>query len=122
MKKIKHILTDGLFLSVLTLALFVGVQTVEAFEPNILIGPDLSLGSTGQNVVTLQGLLSELGYLNVPTGVPLGYYGSLTRGAVGRYQADLNVYPTAGYYGSLTKRAMRSDFERHGWTKLLGWQ
>lgn len=118
----KTILIAGLFISVLALVFFIQTSRVNAMEPNILIGPDLSLGSTGPHVVMLQGLLSELGYLTVPTGVPLGYYGSMTRGAVGKYQANLNVSPTAGYYGSLTKNAMRSDFRAHGWTKLLGWE
>lgn len=102
--------------------LFAGITQAKAATPNILVGPDLSLGSTNQNVVVLQGLLSETGYLNIPMGVPLGYYGGLTKNAVGRYQSTLNVTPTAGYYGDMTKNAMRVDYEAHDWLDLLNWE
>lgn len=93
----------------------------QAAEVNILVGSDLKVGSTGQSVVVLQGLLSEIGYLNVPFGIPLGYYGEMTRGAVARYQAARGVSPTAGYFGPVTKTAMHADFALHGWLPLLAW-
>lgn len=101
---------------------FVSVPSVYAYtSPNILVGQDLTLGSTGQNVVMLQGLMSELGYLNVPKGVPFGYYGTLTKNAVSNYQSSRNVSPSVGYYGPMTKSSMHSDFSSHGWLSLLGW-
>ncbi len=122
MKTIQNNMLFGAGLSLMTLAiLFAGVAQVHAESPNILVGPDLSLGSSNQNVVVLQGLLSEMGYLQVPTGIPLGYYGSMTRNAVGSYQSRLGVSPTAGYYGALTKDAMRRDYDAHGWLDLLDW-
>lgn len=90
-------------------------------SPDILVGRDLTVGSTGQDVVILQGLLSELGYLHVPFGVPLGYFGSLTKAALAKYQSDMNVAPASGYYGVLTKIAMRTQFASHNWLALLGW-
>lgn len=102
--------------------LFAGINQAKAETPNILIGPDLSLGSNNQNVAILQGLLSETGYLNIPMGVPLGYYGGLTKNAVSRYQSTLHVSPTAGYYGNITKNAMRADYEAHDWLDLLNWE
>jgi len=65
--------------------------------------------------------MSELGYLNVPSNIPLGYYGAMTRDAVARYQAALGVSPTAGYFGPASKIAMHSQFSSHGWLALLGW-
>jgi peptidoglycan hydrolase-like protein with peptidoglycan-binding domain len=65
--------------------------------------------------------MSELGYLNIPIGISHGYYGTMTRDAVGRYQATQSVTPTAGYFGPLTKTAMHQQFALHGWTTLLGW-
>jgi len=104
------------------LALLVSAPQAKANEfPNILAGQNMTVGSTGQDVVVLQGLLSELGYLNVPSGIPFGYYGSLTRNAVAKYQSSINVSPAVGYYGPITKVAMYSDFSNHGWLKLLGW-
>jgi peptidoglycan hydrolase-like protein with peptidoglycan-binding domain len=103
-------------------ALLVSVPQAKAAEyPNITVGSNLSVGSVGQGVVVLQGLMSELGYLNVPAGIPFGYYGSLTQSAVARYQASQNVTPAVGYFGPMTKNAMRSDFAPHGWLGLLGW-
>jgi peptidoglycan hydrolase-like protein with peptidoglycan-binding domain len=87
--------------------------------PNVFTGPDLTVGSRGTYVTELQGLLIELGYLSVPAGVPLGYFGSLTQAALGRYQAALGVSPTAGYYGPLTKAAMSAAFSSRGWVALL---
>lgn len=108
--------------TVFALAMFISVPQAKAAEfPNILSGQNMTIGSTGQGVVVLQGLMSELGYLKVPSGVPFGYYGSLTRNAVAQYQSSLSVSPAVGYYGPITKTAMYNDFSRHGWLPLLGW-
>lgn len=107
---------------VLVATILVSAPQAKAAEyPNILVSENMTLGSTGQGVVVLQGLMSEMGYLNVPSGVPFGYYGSLTRDAVARYQSSLRVSPTSGYFGPLTKVAMQSDYSSHGWLSLLGW-
>lgn len=109
-------------MTVFAMTMLVSVPQAKAAEyPNILVGQNMTLGSTGQDVVVLQGLMSELGYLNVPTGIPFGYYGSLTKNAVARYQSSNNVSPAVGYYGPITKNAMYNDFSRHGWLSLLGW-
>ncbi len=97
------------------------VHVVSAKEVNILSGRDMTIGSTGQDVVVLQGLLSELGYLEVPRGVPLGYFGQLTQGALARYQSAQGVFPASGYFGPLTKIAMHSHFNSQNWLSLLGW-
>lgn len=103
-------------------AVLAGASYAHAAEyPNITIDQNLTVGSTGQGVVVLQGLLTEMGYLNVPAGIPFGYYGGLTKSAVASYQARMNVAPAVGYYGPVTKLAMRSDFASHNWLNLLGW-
>ncbi|MFA6554301.1 MAG: peptidoglycan-binding domain-containing protein [Candidatus Paceibacterota bacterium] len=107
---------------IIAMAILVTAPQAKASEyPNILVGQNLTVGSQNQNVVVLQGLLSEMGYLNVPIGIPFGYYGSLTRDALARYQASRGVTPAVGYYGPITKIAMQSDFSSHGWLSLLGW-
>lgn len=107
---------------VIAMAMLVTAPQAKAAEyPNILVGQNLTVGSQNQNVVVLQGLLSEMGYLNVPAGIPFGYYGSLTRDAVARYQVSRGVTPAVGYYGPITKISMHSDFSSHGWLSLLGW-
>ena len=108
-------------LAVLVMALLVFPPKARAEYPNILAGQNLTVGSTGQNVVVLQGLMSELGYLSIPSGIPFGYYGTMTKNAVARYQANTSVSPAVGYFGPVTKLSMYDDFSRHGWLSLLGW-
>ncbi len=106
---------------VFAFALTAGVSQVKAESPNILVGNNLSLGSTGQGVVVLQGLLSELGYLNIPMGVPMGYYGVLTKNAVASYQLSRAVAPAVGYFGPLSKITMHQHFASAGWLTMLNW-
>lgn len=119
--KISKIALFGMTFVVATAAVFVTAAQARAESPNILVGQDLALGSSGQSVVVLQALLSEMGYLNVPVGIPLGYYGSMTRSALASYQARLGVNPAAGYYGDTTKSAMHSDFATRGYLRILNW-
>ena len=105
----------------LAMLMFVAVPRASAFTENITVGESMAVGSTGDDVVILQGLMSELGYLQVPAGVPLGYFGSLTRNAVAQYQASLGVSPADGNFGPMTGLAMHNQFAVHGWNALLGW-
>ena len=109
------------FALALAMGIFFAVPRAHADTQNITVSPNMTVGSTGENVVTLQALMSELGYLNVPMGIPFGYYGTMTKNAVAAYQANLNVSPAIGYYGPVTKIALFTDFNSHGWTHLLGW-
>jgi peptidoglycan hydrolase-like protein with peptidoglycan-binding domain len=103
--------------------MFIFVPKSYAAEyPNIIMGQNMTVGSTGQGVVVLQGLMSELGFLNVPDGIPFGYYGGMTRDAVAKYQSSTYVTPAVGYYGPVTKSSMYNDFSNHGWLGMLGWQ
>ena len=118
----KNFIMGGVVTFVFACVLLVSTSSAKAAEyPNILVDQDMSIGSTGQGVVVLQGLLSESGYLTVPAGVPFGYFGSLTKSALGRYQASLNVSPSVGYFGPATKIAMHNDFSPRGWLGILGW-
>jgi peptidoglycan hydrolase-like protein with peptidoglycan-binding domain len=121
MKKINKILASVGIMSVFAFAMFVSIPQASAYEVNITTGSDLTIGSTGQNVVVLQGLLSELGYLNIPLGISQGYFGGMTRDALARYQVANSVAPAAGYYGPITKVAMHQQFAAHNWLALLGW-
>ena len=117
----KTLAQTGLLLIIAGAMLISAPLAKAAIYPNILVNQDLTLGSSNENVVVLQGLLSELGLLNVPVGIPLGYYGQLTKNAVARYQSSLGVTPAVGYYGPVTKTAMHADFSTHGYLKILGW-
>ena len=121
--KISGIITGVGMTLVLAAAYIISTPQAQAAQyPNIILGQDMAVGTTGQGVVVLQSLLSETGYLIIPARVPFGYYGSLTMEAVARYQNSLNVVPSNGYFGAITKSAMYSHFAVHGWLDLLGWR
>ncbi len=64
---------------------------------------DLTLGSTGSDVVALQTFLETKGYMTMPVGVSKGYFGGLTKSAVAKYQAANAIAPAVGYFGPLTR-------------------
>lgn len=103
------------------LGLLTVANVAHAEYPNILVNENMTIGSTGQGVVVLQGLLSEMGYLEIPAGVPFGYYGSMTKDALAKYQARTFITPSVGYFGPTTKVAMFTDFSNKGWMTILGW-
>lgn len=111
----------ALFASVLVVMLGLAMtqaHTASASALTTLSGRDLSVGSRGTDVADLQGILSEQGYLNVPVGVPFGYFGSLTQAALVRYQAAIGV-PATGYFGPMTRAMMTEVFRVRGWLAIL---
>jgi peptidoglycan hydrolase-like protein with peptidoglycan-binding domain len=68
---------------------------------------DLTIGSTGPDVSALQATLSEHGFLTMPAGVPMGYFGSLTAAAVKAWQASVGL-PATGYFGPLSRAKMNA--------------
>jgi hypothetical protein len=93
---------------------------------------DLTIGSTGSDVVALQDMLVSGGYLVMPVGVSKGYFGALTQSALGKYQAANGISPAAGYFGPITRSKVNasvvvtppavddSDDTSSGSTKLQG--
>ena len=64
----------------------------------------LRMGESGADVRTLQTWLSDVGY-----GVPsTGYFGSMTKTAVKRFQQVHRLYPASGSVGRRTAAALRS--------------
>ncbi len=64
---------------------------------------DLTIGSKGADVTALQTWLVEEGYMVMPVGVPMGYFGTLTQKALAQWQAENAVTPAAGYFGPKTR-------------------
>ena len=109
--------------AVIALLLVVGVTAHSLIAraaqfPLLSTERDLTIGSTGTEVIELQGILSELGYLDVPINVPYGYFGQMTKSALMQYQTSVGVTST-GYFGPLTRTAMRNSFNTRGWLSLL---
>ena len=120
MKYAHPILTPVLALAVVVAVVTISVTSAHANAPfTLLDGPNLTMGSTGQNVVQLQSLLSELGYLNVPVTIPFGYFGPMTQSALAQYQASAGISPAAGYFGPITQQYMRAYLTAKGWLAML---
>lgn len=64
---------------------------------------DLTMGSTGAQVVALQDFLISKGYLVMPAGVAKGYFGALTRAALVKFQLANGISPAVGYFGPITR-------------------
>jgi peptidoglycan hydrolase-like protein with peptidoglycan-binding domain len=67
---------------------------------------NLTLGSSGNDVIELQTVLIAERQLVLPEGVSKGYFGSLTQEALRKYQALHNIFPALGYFGPLTRTYM----------------
>ena len=67
---------------------------------------DLTIGSTGSDVVALQNILISKGFLTMPAGVAEGYFGALTQSAVAKWQASAGISPAAGYFGPKSRAAV----------------
>lgn len=66
------------------------------------ITSDLTIGSAGAQVSALQQSLVSQGHLVMPAGVAMGYFGSLTKAAVMKWQAANGVSAT-GYFGPISR-------------------
>ena len=69
---------------------------------------DLTIGSKGADVTALQQILVSKGYLVMPAGVAMGYFGNLTKSAVSAWQASAGIMPTAGYVGPKSSAMLNS--------------
>lgn len=69
---------------------------------------NLTLGSSGADVVALQTYLESKGSLTIPSGVSKGYFGALTKNALAKYQASVGISPASGYFGPITRSDVSS--------------
>ncbi len=91
-----------------------GIFAVVAFaltavSANAAFTRDLTLGSTGADVIELQTWLEMKGMLMIPAGVSKGYFGALTQSALARYQASVGISPAVGYFGPITRAKVAMD-------------
>ncbi|MDO8569313.1 MAG: peptidoglycan-binding domain-containing protein [bacterium] len=95
----------SLFSVILAYSVLVIPVSAETFNTN------LTIGSTGTDVVALQTYLVNNGYLVMPAGVSKGYFGNLTRAAVARWQAANGITPAVGYFGPISRRTIATEME-----------
>ncbi len=65
---------------------------------------DLTIGSSGADVIALQTTLISKGF-SIPAGAT-GYFGEQTRAALAEYQAANGIMPAAGYFGPKTRAVL----------------
>lgn len=63
---------------------------------------NLTIGSTGADVIALQQLLINKGFLT-SVSTPTGYFGYGTQVAIGKFQAANGISPASGYCGPATR-------------------
>ena len=98
----------ALIASIATSALVLGSFAMSALSANAYVfSNNLSVGSTGADVTALQSWLSSQGYLTMPAGVSMGYFGSLTKTAVKAYQSKVAL-PTTGFVGPMTRNLLNA--------------
>ncbi len=68
---------------------------------------DLTVGSKGDDVSALQQMLINGGHLTA-VSAPTGYFGSLTKAAVAKWQAAVGLSPAAGYFGPKSRAYVAS--------------
>jgi peptidoglycan hydrolase-like protein with peptidoglycan-binding domain len=82
--------------------LFANLFPSQATTTRSIIGSNLQIGASGNDVITLQKFLESKGFLTMPTGMTEGYFGSLTKKALIAFQASVGL-PATGYCGSMTR-------------------
>ncbi len=70
---------------------------------------NLTLGSKGTDVVTLQQFLVSKGFLTIPAGVSYGYFGYLTQKALAQWQASNGISPAVGYFGPISQKVFATQ-------------
>ena len=80
---------------------------------------DLTVGSTGSEVSALQNVLVSGGYLVMPAGASMGYFGSLTKAAVMKWQAAVGL-PSTGFVGSMSRAKLNASGASTGSTGTTG--
>ncbi len=74
---------------------------------------DLTVGSTGTDVSALQQTLVSGGYLVMPAGASMGYFGSLTKAAVMKWQAAVGL-PATGFFGPMSRAKLNGSASAGG--------
>lgn len=68
----------------------------------------IGIGAEGADVVALQTILQQKGFLTMPPGVAYGFFGPLTRAAIAKYQVSAGL-PSVGIFGPLTRAKLITE-------------
>jgi hypothetical protein len=92
---------------------FIAVNSNKAFAQTstsscVLLTRNLTIGSSGADVTSLQSFLEREAYLVMPVGVSKGYFGTSTKISVAKYQNVVGIFPAEGYVGTITRAYINS--------------
>lgn len=93
----------GLLSFAMVLTLVVGFAVSQADAQTVSFTRNLTVGSRGADVTDLQTILATGGFLSVS---PTGYFGALTKAALGAWQASQGISPAVGYFGPISRAAI----------------
>ncbi len=85
------------------MAQLASLQGTPSMSAGFTFTQNLTIGSTGAEVVALQQMLVAQGHLVMPVGVSMGYFGTLTQAAVAKWQAANGIAPAVGYFGPISR-------------------
>lgn len=88
------------------------VPTATAPSASVALGTfstDLEVGAENDDVALLQAFLIGKGFLTMPAGVAMGYFGSLTKTALAKFQTANNISPAVGYFGPKTRALVNAN-------------
>jgi hypothetical protein len=105
MKIVKKIFFGAAFLYISAAAGSVHGQST-SFTAN------LGFGVQGNDVTALQQFLIAGGFLNI--AAPTGYFGSLTRTALGAWQASVGIAPATGFFGPASRGKINAVLAQSG--------
>ncbi len=94
---------SSVVLATTTVAVFSGaalLPVVSLAQTACTFTRSLTVGSRGADVTCLQNVLVAGGFLSV---TPTGYFGSLTKAAVAKWQASAGVTPAVGFFGAISR-------------------
>lgn len=80
------------------------ISANNAYGASGVFTKNLTIGSRGSEVSALQQVLIDGGFLKIAT--PTGYFGPVTRKALGAWQASVSISPAVGYFGALSRARM----------------
>ncbi len=83
------------------------IEATSSTPQSFAINQNLTVGTSGSGVVSLQQFLEAKGFLALPSGTAVGYFGNLTKQAVIAFQKSVNL-PATGYCGAMTRAAINN--------------
>lgn len=102
----KKVITGSIVTFLLLVSMPVGASVAYTFNTN------LTIGSTGADVVNLQKVLNMSPDTMVASsgagspGMETSYFGDMTKAAVMKFQTKYEITPAAGYVGSITRATL----------------